>query len=305
MRRSNKRDDVFRFIVFVTHIVFVTQIFGKVLVMSHHCAQPFLVGLQARTFQKFSKDDYELVIFNDAKTAALEEEIRGECEKYGVRCIRIDQSIHALPYLKRWPREDYNHPSVRTANVVQYSLDVMGFNHPGLVVIIDSDMFPTKEFSFAQLMGERDLMGCLQCRNLKNKIFVEYLWNGLVFFNMPTLPDKRSIDFNCGFVDRVAVDTGGQTHHYLKKYRSAISFFHLDTFLFSVLSERHFAGTLEPCFSHLIPLIEKHPPLSMEVYCDDIFFHIRGGGLWETPHLEESYAKGRCVNDFINSLLET
>ena len=45
---------------------------SKVLVISHHYQQPFFIGLQARTFQKFSKDAYELVIFNDAKTKDLE-----------------------------------------------------------------------------------------------------------------------------------------------------------------------------------------------------------------------------------------
>lgn len=32
----------------------------KVLIISHHCAQPFFVDCQAETLRKFLKDDYEV-----------------------------------------------------------------------------------------------------------------------------------------------------------------------------------------------------------------------------------------------------
>ena len=45
---------------------------------------------------------------------------------------------------------------------------------------------------------------------------ISYLWPGLAFMDMRTLPNKETINWNCGKVDGVSVDTGGHMHIYLK-----------------------------------------------------------------------------------------
>ena len=44
---------------------------------------------------------------------------------------------------------------------------------------------------------------------------VTYMWNGIMFFNMPKIEDK-DIDFSDGMVDGEMTDVGGHTYWYFK-----------------------------------------------------------------------------------------
>lgn len=277
---------------------------GKVLIISHHCAQPFFIELQAKTFAHFLKDDYEFVIFNDAKSPQIRREIVEECRKYGVRCIRISPEIHNQPYLRRERKEDYNIPSVRTANAVQYSLDLIGFNFPGIVCIIDSDMFPTKEFSIEEMMEGVDLRAVPQVRLGRHNERIDYIWNGLVLFDMRTLPNKRSINFNCGPIKGTMTDTGGYTYHYLKENAKNLRFKPLSHELLDRLAKWHSENILPSQYHHYIPLLEAGPPLNMEVIQEGLFFHYRGGGLWDVAHKQQTLQKNEFVQNFIRELCD-
>ena len=185
----------------------------KVLIITHACTRPDFIEIHYKTFKKFLLDDYEFVVFNDARTPVLRAKIDQTCEKLGLRCIHIAQEIHDRPYLYRSPGEDNNHACCRCANVVQYSLDVLGFKHNGIVAIIDSDMFLIKKFSIIDYLKNNDMAGVPQSRGNK----INYLWNGLVFFNMNTLPNKEKINFNCGRVEGVGTEVGGYLYYYFQK----------------------------------------------------------------------------------------
>lgn len=271
----------------------------KFLIVSHHCAQPFFIELQVKTFQKFLLDDYEFVVFNDAKTQDLENEINELCARYNIRCIRIDPKIHQRPYLPREPEEDYNHPSVRCVNAVQYSLDILGFDFPGLVIIMDSDMFPIQPISFSEFMKEYDLVGVAQSRSAGMK----YIWTGFVMLNMPNLPNRRSINFNCGRVDGVSVDTGGHTHYYISEYENQIRMRFLGCEIFADTVQAYNDGHLTENRKHLIPLINLSPEGNMETLLDGKILHYRGGSLWDPKPAEYYKKKNEDLCQYIEGLL--
>src|ERR1700733_12744545 len=186
----------------------------NVLIMTYSFNRPDFIEIQDKTFKKFLKDDYTFVVFNDATQEEVSNQIIETCNRLNLPCIKIPQSIHDTPYSQR----NYRHPSIRNAstrnaNVVQYSLDTLGFDHDGIVMIIDSDMFLVKEFCVQEFLDGFDIAGVPQLRQ-----HIEYIWVGLVCFNMQTLPDKKTIDFHCGQIDGIKVDTGGQTYHYFKDH---------------------------------------------------------------------------------------
>ncbi len=43
-----------------------------------------------------------------------------------------------------------------------------------------------------------------------------YVWHAVIFLNMKTLPNVRTLDFNCGKIDDVPVDAAGHTYYYLR-----------------------------------------------------------------------------------------
>ncbi len=280
----------------VLTVIFTAQ--ARLLVMTHSHNRPDFIKIQYHTFKKFLKDDYEFIVFNDAPSDNMRQQIEQMCNKYGLRCIRIPQEIHTYAYLHRLPRERFNHPCVRCANVVQYSLNEYGLAHDDLVAIIDSDMFLVKEFSIRDYMNQKDLAGVHQTRDNN----VEYIWNGLIFFDMRTLPNKPLINFNCGEVNNTPVDVGGQMHHYLKHTPEArVRFIQQDY----VANHAHksIAMLLNMGFSHaMAQFIRANPPV-VELYADGAFVHYRSGTNWDRKSARYHLDKTVVFNQLIERLL--
>jgi len=288
---------------------------AKVLVMSYHYNRPDFIEIQHKTFEKFLEDDYEFVVFNDAKTPHLEQAIVHMCKKYNIKCIRINPEIHNHPYLQRWPGEGYNSPSVRCSNGVQYSLDTLAFDHQGLAVVMDSDMFLIRPFSIEKYMKNTDLAGVPQGRgNAHNRI--RYVWIGLVFLNMNTLPERRTINFNCGRVDGIPVDAGGCTHHYLKNHPEIkvknIGILHNQN---TLCQECRVSGKYRCTHNNKklerlgfnkneIDFLQIGPP-NIEFLLNNTFLHYRGGTNWDNQSASFHNNKTSILNNFINTILST
>ena len=264
----------------------------KVLIMTHSFNRPDFIEIQDKTFKKFLTDDYTFVVFNDARQEELSNQIIETCNRLNLPCIRIPQSIHDAPYLERWPGEDYNHPSVRCSNVVQFSLDTVGFDHDGIVMIVDSDMFLVKELSVQEFLDGFDIAGVPQSRE-----HIRYIWIGLVFFNMQTLPDKKTINFNCGKIDDIGVNAGGQTYHYFKDHQEARvklidSQFYSPDFIVSEATDEK------------VKFLFSHNCTNFEFLLKNYFFHYRGGSNWDNKPKEYHENKTAVLNAFIDRYIE-
>lgn len=285
---------------------------SQVLVITHAFNRPDFIPYQYHTFKKFLNDDYKFVVFNDAKDMNHKNKIEEVCHNLGIECVRIPQEIHNRPYLKRLPGEDYNNSCVRCANVVQYSLDVLGFDHDGIVMIIDSDMFLVKPFSLESFMTENqiDIAGVFQGRERIN-----YLWNGIVFMNMNTLPNKRTLDWNCGKVEEVSVDVGGHTHYYLKNNPNAKVYYtqqiHSDGLVCDTCRGRHNAKC-----THNDAILSKFNitdaktinflragPVNIEFFHHGAFLHYRGAG-WDLKTPQYHQIKTKLVHDYLEAILK-
>ncbi len=198
-------------------LMFFTVLHAKVLIITHNFSSPIFVEIQKNMFEYFLEDEYEYVVFNDANNDAMEKQITEVCEKNSVRCIRVPQEIHTRPYLPRFPGDPLQRPNIRHANCVQYSFDILGFDHDGIVMVVDADMVLIRPFNMAEYMADKDIAGVIKGAGGKNGE-VRYICPALCIFSMDRLPDKRTLNFNCGFVDGASVDSGGWSHYYLTSY---------------------------------------------------------------------------------------
>lgn len=284
------------FKLFFLLFFFFNASFAKLLIITHAFNRPDFIELQVETFKKFLKDDYEFVVFNDARIKKISNEISKVCKLKKIRCLKIPQEIHDRPYMYRFPGEDYNNPCVRCANVVQYSLDTLGFGHNDLVMIIDSDMFLIDNFSVKDFMDGNVLAGVPQRRGPVN-----YLWNGLVFFDMTTLPDKKSFSFNCGKYEGHPCDVGGALHYYLKKHVN--------------LKLKYIHGTSLIRNQENVPRKNRHELVNMlfdlgatncEFYLNYKFFHYRSGGNWDNRsksyHKHKTSALHRVIDNAFHKI---
>lgn len=292
---------------------------SKILIFTYSYNRPDFIKLQYKTFKKFLKDDYKFVVFNDARDPHLYKQIKATCKKLGIDCIKIPQEIHDRPYLQRWPGEGLHDPAVRNCNVVMYSLDHYGFEHDDIIVLLDSDMFLVKPFSIKKFMQNYDVAAVPQGRSPD----IRYLWIGLAFLNMRTMPNKTTINFNCGKIDGIGVDAGGQTHHYIKNNPTArihdMNLIHLSGFACSEcnaqnnkfvcthntesLRERNFD-------TNFIRFIQASPPAGyyhdcyMEFLLDQTFLHYRSATNWDGKSSEYHKYKGAILNNFIKAITQ-
>lgn len=292
------------------------QLNARVLVITHSYNRPDFIEIQHNTLKKFMLDEYEFVVFNDAYDQNIRTQINQMCAKHTLTCIEIPQEIHDRPYLKREVHDERNHPSVRSANVLQYSLDILGFDYPGIVMVLDSDMFLIRELSPTAYLANYDIAAVPQMRKDDNQT-IDYIWIGLLFLNMNTLSNKQTLSFNCGWVDGVLTDTGGYTYYYFKQNPTVrvkdINTAYLKDFWCSECMQDSY---LKKCtHAHIMQSQNLSEPLLyvahhdkdsiMETYATHSFLHYRAGSNWNNQTLEYHQKKTGLLQDFIRELLLT
>ncbi len=289
---------------------------AEVLIITHSYNRPDFIDIQCRTFKKFLKDTYRFVVFNDATDPELNGKINDVCKLYGIDCVEIPQEIHTRPYHKREPGDPLNRPNIRHCNCIQYSLDTLGFNHNGPVAIVDSDIFLIRPISIEALLREVDIVAPI--RGAENKVF--YLWPGLCFLAMDRLPEKETMNFNCGMVNNAIVDSGGHTYTYLINhpevtFKNAIEYWAYQLFCPDRFVPDHMIDTTTPVEIQIqrlsqmgfnereIAFLQKKPH-SINFALDNHFLHYRAGTNYDNQSKEFDERKSRLINDFINEILE-
>jgi hypothetical protein len=174
----------------------------KVKIYTFADKAPDFIGWQAELFKRFLKDDYEFIVMNNSSSSRLDIQIRKECS---------NSDIHIEKVLKK----DFNTGCFACAVPIQWTIDnFIGKDDDNISVIIDSDLFLMKEFSFTSFMEGWDIAGVPQSRDTGYDI-IEYLWNVLVVIH-PKAPSKSTIHMGCGAILHSPVDVGGLSYFYLR-----------------------------------------------------------------------------------------
>jgi len=163
--------------------------------------RPDFAILQNQLFKKFLKNEYQFHIVDDS----VEESVSGQFE------LICNQS--GFSYYRKPERAVQLNPAQSCADTVQWTYDnIIRKNHcDDIVLFLDSDMFLIDEFDIEEYMKDEIISGLPQVRG-----HVTYMWNGIMFFNMPKIEDKN-IDFSDGVIEGQMTDVGGMTYWYFKK----------------------------------------------------------------------------------------
>jgi predicted glycosyltransferase involved in capsule biosynthesis len=204
--------------------------------------QPSFAELQAKTFKEYLQCDYEFHIVDDSI---------GFSDEYEQIC----KDNNAVYHLKKEKIVPHN-PMKSCAQAVQWTYDNLIQNcTDDIVLFLDSDMFLFQEFDPIEYMKNKIISGCLQTRG-----DVNYLWNGIVFLNMPSILNMNGkLNFDCGMVEDQFCDVGGFTYYFIKDNDIDVA-------------------DLRPKFEGEYNGIQLE---NMETFMDGKFFHFRGGALWD------------------------
>lgn len=281
---------------------------AKVLFITHSFNRPDFLELQVKTFNALLEDEYELVVFNDASDRQMEQQINNTCKALGLRYFRVPQHLHNRP-----GRQSAGH---RHMDGIQFSLETIGYDYDGIVTIIDSDMFLTKKFSIKRYMEGIDIAGELQGRS-GNGVEVRYLSPALVFMNMKTLPNKKTISFEGGYIHGLACDVGAHTYYYMQNNPQIRTKFYNQIHIgawkvtgvkCSVCSNMSCSKCTELLIeqgfdAHNIHFIQECPD-DIEFNLNGHFLHYRCGSNWNNkPHAYVT-AKTNALNTLINAVVQ-
>jgi hypothetical protein len=287
------------------------ELFAKVRLLTFHFNKPSFIEMQYKTLQKFLKDDFELIVFNDAINPKEKEAIEEMCNKYEIKCVRFEPEWHLNNplnvYLKTCLENPtiYSHvgftqplslenisiqPSVRHYHVIQYALDNYGYNHDDIVAIMDGDAFLIRPLSLRNLLDTYDIIGIQKMISTEN---IDYLWVVFVAFNPCNLSNAHGLKFHLDVINGKLYDSGAHSYHYLndhpsyriKKYlgQTSTGFYHWDE-----INIQHYGFNTDETW-----LIKNLPwPQSVEFHLEKHFLHFGASSFeLEGHHLKEDYVK--------------
>lgn len=310
------------FVFVLLAFILTTSLEAKIRLLTFHYNLPELIEVQHKTLKKYIQNDYELIVFNDAKDAQTENEIQAMCKKYGITCVRFPQELHSASPLNDQILEWANNPeissvitglfygentaktcatqgSIRHCHVIQYALDNFGYNHNDIVALIDGDCFPIRPVNLRKLLGKNDIAGIK-----KTEGGVEYLWVVFTLFNPKKVPYKEDLHFNVDVVDNVMHDTGSHTFHYLNNHsdvvcqkfqgESSSSFSHWND---QELTAYGFTPN-EISFLRDLDSLKGFPwPITVEFHVNNSFIHLGNSSFGLPGNVE----KRACVRRFLQS----
>jgi hypothetical protein len=303
------------FILLLT-LFFTTQIDAKIRILTFHYNLPELIEIQHKTLKRFLKEDYELIVFNDAREPQHERAIQETCDKFGIRCVRFKPEWHDMDLLNAKVNEwaanpnlyshigniHSQHPSVRHCHVIQYALDKFGYNHNDLVALLDGDCFLTRPVSFKKLLGNNDIIGIR-----KEEGGYDYLWVVFTLFDPRTAPHKDDLKFHIDVINNQIHDTGSHTYHYLEDHPEVVyqkfkgeassGFYH-----WSDEDMRNYGFTPnEIALLRDLDSLKGFPwPITVEFHINNQFIHLGNSSFGLPGHQE----KLDCVKRFVKRILK-
>lgn len=274
----------------------------KTYIYSTHFNIPEYIDLQIKSLRKFFKSEFKFIVINDAKLEGdltnfnqvnLEEKINSICDKNNLECVRFPQDLH-LNRNKLFPNTTEpkcNHPSARTSGTVQYCVNhfVKNYNN-GYLMILDADMFFINDFNIIEFIKNYNVAG------IKQKM--GYLWNGICIFDSKL--NLKELNFDCGYINKDPVDTGGQTYYFMQKYKNIIKYKPITCSHYTF--EKTFKKESDNIKKILLEYckLRKDRSANKEIILDNCILHIRNGGNWDYKTKEFKYKELEITKKYIN-----
>src|SRR3989344_2170669 len=175
---------------------------------------PNFIEIQYYTLKKYMLNEYEFIVFNDAKSfpdatnnndITIRNKISDKCKDLGIKCINIDNDY----------QKDANFGFTEKCSIGCNFMLNYQMQNPDKYLILDSDMFLINYVNIEEKYKNVDCAIVLQERNtddLNIENHIRYMWVGLCYFNFNKLKNKELLNwYHCK-----DCDSGGMTKDWLK-----------------------------------------------------------------------------------------
>lgn len=181
----------------------------KVSIFSFAVNDKFPIDIAYRQFQKYIKDDFEYILFNDADNIQMEENIDLITEFNKIKCVRVPQSIHKI-----------NNPSECYAETLNWAVQNYAVkNNCEIVVLLHADLFPIQDIHVSNIIGDNIVASTTEYKIINGEGII-YFYPAFTFINMKKLKSPVELNFNLG----PGLDVGGQTKDFIKNNANSVKF---------------------------------------------------------------------------------
>lgn len=244
---------------------------------------PIFIELQFHLLKRYMPVPYDFIVFNDAKEFPDSTNqgdtrapiyIESICNHLGIKCIRIPNSHHQRKI----------EPSQRTSDSMNIMLQYQRTQPPDEYIILDSDMFPIAPIPLEKYRAHN----CAVV--LQERQSVDYIWNGLLYFDMRKLTNTAEMNWDCmpGF------DTGGMMFKWLKMQDPATIYYikHISSLRWGQTSVPEFLQEDTSEYNKIRDFVNTDPRNEQpdnkyfcEIY-DNAYLHYRAGSNWRNEGLQ-------------------
>jgi hypothetical protein len=163
--------------------------------------KPFFIKIQKELLDKYCNDTYTLNVINNGIDYDTKIKIKNVCDSLKINCIEYNRPEFIEDYCSQ------SHCVALEHTLINY---IKKDSADNITVIIDTDVFPFKNFSFIQLLNNKKIAGIYQQRDYDN-IVSEYFTSIFIMFS-------NDIDIsNFSFFNGIG-DTGSGTFNLIKTY---------------------------------------------------------------------------------------
>lgn len=172
----------------------------KVLVISVYFNQENFLEPQLKCLEKYLKNDFQFCFFDNSHSGMYSVQ---NLDSKNFKYYRVPQDIFTG-----------GGASTRAGQSLDYAIKKSTSEFPDLdnILILDSDMFPIKDFSFEEFMSGKDFTGIIQHRG---KVF--YYNNQLVGLRKDKVSDWNNFSFDTANIEGEATDCGGPLYYFFQK----------------------------------------------------------------------------------------
>ena len=257
---------------------------NEILVLSIHSSRADYLHYQFRSIKKFFQFNHRIVVLNDTDRLPdncvlvneVDKVIREECNRLGIEFVKTGL-VDKLPAAEQH------------GQAINLMIREFAFRHDGLVIILDSDMFPLRPFDFYEFMDGFSIAAIKGFAGGKVKSeTVFYCHPCLVMMDVPKLPDKEQVDFSPGVIDGLCADTGAQMYYYFMNHPELpVKWLHL-------ISERDMKDRgfcdVKSMQERRVSICNIETDYKNGYFCGDLieggFYHVRNASNWHQFPME-------------------
>lgn len=237
--------------------------------------RPDFIDLQMYSFRKYLKEDFEFVVFNNARLSGDRsyDEINARCKAVGATSIDVQKDAQLIAECQKLeftcnifnPSGIYSIANVAHAYALCWAWNNYISKEKGAIAILDSDVFLIQPVKLTDTLYPHQMANLPDGKTHVDGRVFHYMWPTFVLADMSRLPDPETLNWWCGRVEGTPVDVAGQTYHYFQAHPD------LDV----VPIRRLHSGYLD---ESACPV---HPANYDEFYLKDgIVLHYRSGSNW-------------------------